>query len=43
LSGTAVTGTVTTFFNVFSESTEEDQRKPVAGLILEEQFNAVRR
>jgi hypothetical protein len=37
------TGTVTTFYNVFSESTEEEQRKPVAGLVLEEHFNAVRR
>jgi hypothetical protein len=37
------TGTVTTFYNVFSDSTEEDRRRPVAGLVLEEHFNAVRR
>lgn len=43
LGGTGSTGTVTTFYNVFSDSTEEDRRRPVAGLILEEQFNAVRR
>jgi hypothetical protein len=43
LGGGGATGTVTTFYNVFSDSTEEEQRKPVAGLVLEEQFNAVRR
>lgn len=43
LGGTVATGTVTTFYNVFAESTEEEQRRPVAGLVLEEQFTAVRR
>jgi hypothetical protein len=43
LSGGGALGTVTTFYNVFSDSTEEDERKPVAGLVLEERFNAVRR
>ena len=43
LAGGAITGSVTTFYNVFSDSTEEEQRRPVAGLVLEEQFNAVRR
>ena len=43
LGGGGATGTVTTFYNVFSDSTEEDKRRPVAGLVLEEQFNAVRR
>ena len=43
LGGGGATGTVTTFYNVFSDSTEEEQRRPVAGLVLEEQFNAVRR
>jgi hypothetical protein len=42
-SGDTANGTVTTWFNVFAESTEEDQRKPVAGMVLEEQFTAVRR
>jgi hypothetical protein len=39
----AVTGTVTTFFNVWTDSIEAEERRPVAGLILEEQFTAVRR
>ena len=43
MSGNTATGTVATYFNVFSESTEEDRRKPVAGFIVEEQFTAVRR
>ena len=43
LAGTTVNGTVATWFNVFAESTEEDERVPVAGLILEQQFTAVRR
>lgn len=43
INGSTANGTITTFFNVWAESTEEDKRVPVAGLILEEQFNAVRR
>ena len=43
ISGGIANGTITTFFNVWAESAEEDERVPVAGLILEEQFNAVRR
>ena len=43
LVGNTAIGTVTTFYNVFSRSTEDDQKIPVAGLILEQQFNAVRR
>ena len=43
LNGNAATGTVSTFFNVFSRSTEEDERVPVAGMIVEEQFTAIRR
>jgi len=43
LNGGAATGTVATWYNVFSDSTEEDQRKPVAGLVLEQQFTAIRR
>ena len=41
--GGAIIGNVTPFNNVFSDSTIEEQRRPVAGLVLEEQFNAVRR
>ena len=43
INGSTANGTITTFFNVWAESAEEDERVPVAGLILEEQFNAVRR
>ena len=43
INGSTANGTITTFYNVWAESAEEDERVPVAGLILEEQFNAVRR
>ena len=43
LNGGVVTGTVTTFFNVWTDSVEAEERRPVDGLILEEQFTAVRR
>lgn len=43
LSGTSATGVVATSYNVFSDNEEEGVRKPVAGLILEQQFSAVRR
>jgi hypothetical protein len=37
------TGTVTTTYNVFSDSTVEIARRPIAGLTLQQQFTAVRR
>jgi hypothetical protein len=37
------TGTVTTTYNVFSDSTLEIARRPIAGLTLQQQFTAVRR
>jgi hypothetical protein len=43
MAGSTATGTVATWYNVFAQSTEEDKRVPVAGLILEQQFTAVRR
>lgn len=43
LSGTAATGTVATWYNVYSDSTVEEERRPVAGLIVEQQFTAFRR
>jgi hypothetical protein len=43
VSGNTATGTVATSYNVFSESTEEAQRRPVAGLTTQSQFTAVRR
>ena len=39
----AASGLVTTSYNVFSDSTIETQRRPIAGLTLQYQFNAVRR
>jgi len=42
-SGNTTAGVVTTSYNVFSESTEENQRKPVAGLTIQHQFTATRR
>jgi hypothetical protein len=43
INGNAADGTITTFYNVWARSAVEEERVPVAGLILEEQFNAVRR
>jgi hypothetical protein len=43
VNGNAVTGTVTTFYNVWTDSIEAEERRPIGGLILEEQFTAVRR
>ena len=43
MAGGTATGTVATWYNVFAVSTEEDKRVPVAGLVLEQQFTAVRR
>lgn len=43
LRGGVATGRVATFYNVFAESTEDEQKKPVAGLVIEEQFDAIRR
>jgi hypothetical protein len=43
LNGGVATGTVATWYNVFSSSTLEEERIPVAGLIVEQQFTAVRR
>ena len=43
LNGGVVTGTVTTFYNVWTDSIEAEERRPIGGLILEEQFTAVRR
>jgi len=39
-SGNATTGVVTTSYNVFSDSTETTQRKPIAGLTTQHQFAA---
>ena len=38
--GSATTGIVTTSYNVFSDSTETNQRKPIAGLTTQHQFTA---
>ena len=43
LRGGVAIGRVATFYNVFSESTEDDRKRPIAGLVLEEQFDAIRR
>jgi hypothetical protein len=43
LNGNTATGTVATYFNVFADSTVVEERRPVAGMIVEEQFTAVRR
>jgi hypothetical protein len=42
-SGATSSGVVTTTYNVFSDSTEENARKPVAGLTTQHQFTATRR
>jgi hypothetical protein len=42
ISGTTTQGVVATFYNVFAESTETQQRKPVAGMILQHDFSARR-
>jgi len=42
ISGTTTQGVVATYYNVFAESTEAQQRKPVAGLILQHDFSARR-
>jgi hypothetical protein len=42
-SGPTATGVVTTSYNVFSDSTVETQRRPVAGLTTQHQFAAGRR
>ena len=43
LNGNTATGTVATWYNVFADSTVEEQRRPVAGLITEQRFTAFRR
>jgi hypothetical protein len=42
-SGMSTSGVVTTSYNVFAGSTEEDRRTPVAGLTTQHQFTAARR
>jgi len=42
ISGTTTAGVVATYYNVFADSTETEQRKPVAGLILQHNFSARR-
>jgi hypothetical protein len=42
VSGTTTRGVIAFYYNVFSDSTEKDQRKPVAGLILQHNFAAGR-
>lgn len=42
ISGTTTQGVVATSYNVFAESTEAQQRKPIAGLILQHDFSARR-
>ena len=43
ISGNTVRGTVASTYNVYAESEEDQQRKPVAGLILQQGFAATRR
>ena len=43
MAGSTANGTVATWYNVFDNTEENDNRRPVAGLILEQQFTAVRR
>jgi hypothetical protein len=40
--GTTTEGVVATYYNVFSDSTETGQRKPVSGMILQHTFSARR-
>jgi len=42
VNGPATRGVIAFYYNVFSNSTEDDQKKPVAGLILQHSFSAVR-
>jgi hypothetical protein len=43
IDGNTTSGIVATSYNVFAESEDENKRKPVAGLTLQQQFTAVRR
>lgn len=43
VAGGSTSGTVTTSYNVFADSTLEIIRRPIAGLTLQHQFTAVRR
>jgi hypothetical protein len=42
INGTTTQGVVAFSYNVFSDSTEDEQKRPVAGLILQHQFDASR-
>ena len=42
ISGPTTEGVVATYYNVFADSTEVEQRKPIAGLILQHGFSARR-
>ena len=42
IAGTTTQGVVATTYNVFSDSTEDTQKKPVAGLVLQHRFTAAR-
>jgi hypothetical protein len=42
ISGPTTQGVVATYYNVFADSTEAEQRKPVAGMILQHGFSARR-